>query len=332
MNIAREVLVLQPSAEVIVHTRQASPGEFLDPRVRVVVDEGTPATSWNGVLASVRPAVAIYDTMLPNLDEPVTRGTRCALVLRARRAEAHDSLDGHPFLDRVDLVIVPHTEAEFGRTLPGSIADRSVFVGPIVRAPDPTVHDRLRDDYDLHGAFTVVSTAGGGGFAETAVPFYAAAVCAHRALAGADLGRQLRHILVLGPNADPGHVVAPRPGLTVVRSDPRLIDLMAIADLVISEAGYNTAQELRRVGTPAVLVPGTRRLDDQHERAAAMETIGIAVAVPAEPAQGVADAVLALALDPHTRSAMRTAAQARPFVTGNRPAAAALVALARQSA
>jgi predicted glycosyltransferase len=326
MNIARDLLELEPEAEVFIHTRQPGYDDFLDERIQVIVDDGSESSSWSALLWRVRPHVAVHDTMLPAAARTLPPGVRCAFVLRARREELHDELDDHPFLRDVDLVIVPHTREDFGRALPTVIEDRAVFVGPIVRAPDPGVSDRLRDVYELRGAFVVVSTAGGGGFEETALPFYDAALRAHRRLRDLQLGRSLRHVLVLGPNSTAD--VEAVDGLTVVRSEPRLIDLLAIADIVVSEAGYNTVQELRLVGTPAVLVPGRRRLDDQEERAAAMETLGIAVVAGPEHPELVADAVVALATDDVRRRTMRAAAQRHPLVSGNREAAAHVLALA----
>jgi UDP-N-acetylglucosamine:LPS N-acetylglucosamine transferase len=46
-----------------------------------------------------------------------------------------------------------------------------------------------------------------------------------------------------------------------------LPDLIAAADLVICQAGYNTLGEVQAAGTPAIVVPAQRGLDDQNARA-----------------------------------------------------------------
>ncbi len=113
----------------------------------------------------------------------------------------------------------------------------------------------------------------------------------HRRIAGA-LPR-LRHIVVKGPNY--GKPLEALPGMSVVDTEPQLVDLLAASDLVIAEGGYNTVNEIRVTRTPAIFLPSSRGKDDQEERVRELERRGLG-RVFAEPADahGVAEAILAL--------------------------------------
>ncbi|WP_088289893.1 glycosyltransferase [Kineosporia sp. A_224] len=321
LNIAREVLALRPDARVVMHTRNASAPTFCPDGVTCVVDADDPVTGWRRTLAGLAPDVVVYDTMAPaDPDaEPVPPGARVVHVLRKMVPEEHDRILASGFLERCDAVVVPHTEAEFGLPLPERVRLRTVFAGTISRRPEPAGIEAVRARYAVRpGVPLLVSTAGGGGFADTAVPFFAAVRATH-----AELVRRLRpdgvqHVVVLGPNY--AGEVPDLPGAHVVSVEPRLVDLFAIADLVLSEAGYNSVSELRLLGVPAVFVPGRRRLDDQAERALELARAGSAVVLDPAPttvATGVAD----LLTDPDLMARMRRTALATRLVPGNRAAA-----------
>jgi UDP-N-acetylglucosamine--N-acetylmuramyl-(pentapeptide) pyrophosphoryl-undecaprenol N-acetylglucosamine transferase len=147
------------------------------------------------------------------------------------------------------------------------------------------------------------------------VPFFAAVGAVHHRLRQ-QLGEGFQHVVVLGPNY--GGPLPVMPGAHVTRVEPQLVNLFAVADLVLSEAGYNSVSELRLLGVPAVFVPGRRRLDDQAERVTALARAGSArVAAP----DAVAAEVTALLTDPARLAAMRGEARRSRLVPGNRVAA-----------
>ena len=321
LNIAREVLTLRPDARVVMHTRNGSAPLFCPAGVTCVVDEDDPGRGWHDVLRDSRPDVVVYDTMTPaDPDgEPVPAGSRTVLVLRRMVDAEHDRLVAGGFLDRCDAVVVPHTEAEFGHPLPADVRTRTVFAGTITRRPDPEGVAAVRQAYTVRPEVPLlVSTAGGGGFSDTAVPFFAAVGAVHARLLSRLGPDGFGHVVVLGPNySGPAPEL---PGAHVVGVEPRLVDLFALADLVLSEAGYNSVSELRLQGVPAVFVPGRRRLDDQSARALELASSGAAVVLPPEPHR-VATAVAELLADPAAMTAMRRQALAGRLVPGNRAAA-----------
>ncbi len=166
---------------------------------------------------------------------------------------------------------------------------------------------------------------GGGGFADSAW-LYEAVVAAHTELRNRIPG--LRHLVVRGPlaaGARPMDVA----GMTIVDADADLVHLLALSALVVAEAGYNTVQEIRQIGVPAVLVPGPRRYDDQSARAHSLEVLGVARVVQRTSRQAAAAAIVALACDSAALARMRHRAGALRPTPGNDDAAVALLAAAR---
>ncbi|WP_078916706.1 glycosyltransferase [Streptomyces viridochromogenes] len=114
----------------------------------------------------------------------------------------------------------------------------------------------------------VLVTSGGGGH-DDAESFLNAAItgiarmCADRAL-------RATVRVVTGPYFRGGVALEPNPYVSLrVTSyvDPHH-SLYADTDVIVSQGGYNTVQELKLAGVPAVAVAGERMLDDQHARLA----------------------------------------------------------------
>lgn len=281
-------------------------------------------TDWLDVVAAHRPEVVVYDTVLP--EDPragLLPGTRVAFVARRRAEDRRAELRTHPGLGAIDLVVVPHAPHELpdDDALPRSLAPVTHVVGPIVRRPDPSVGAELARRVAASPGPLVVSTAGGGGFGEETARFVRIVARAHVAMRARR--PDLRHVVVLGPNhgGDTERLRA-LPGITVVAACPHLIELLAVCDLAITEAGYNTINELRLCATPAVVVPARRGLDDQFERAAALAEIGAASVVGAhDTAETAAELAVRLLDGPGARAAQRTAHTRHPVEPGNDRAA-----------
>jgi len=327
LNIAREVRALDPSADVRFYTRGPAAPALVGGEFPCVVERDAGALdAWDRLVADHRPDVVVDDTLLRDEGGALPDGVRRAYVMRRSRDERHAAIVASDLLARVDVVIVPHTEAEFGHLLPEALRARSVFAGPIIRRPTAAGAQRLRARYGApDGAFLLVSTAGGGGFSDTAARLFAIAAAAHRRLTGRIAG--LRHVVVRGPNFT-GEIEA-APGMTVVEFEPEMVELLAGADLVLAEGGYNTVNELRLARTPAVFVPGARAYDDQEERAAALAARGSAAIVDGADPERAAAAIAAIAGSPERLAHMRACAARDTLRTGNRAAAAAILGCAR---
>ncbi|MYU12639.1 hypothetical protein GTZ78_18530 [Streptomyces sp. SID8361] len=112
----------------------------------------------------------------------------------------------------------------------------------------------------------ILVTSGGGGH-EDAEPFLNSAIsgivrmCVERAT-------QATIRVVTGPYFRGSIAVEPNPYVSLrVTSyvDPHH-SLYADTDVIVSQGGYNTVQELKLAGVPAIAVAGERMLDDQYAR------------------------------------------------------------------
>jgi hypothetical protein len=328
LNIARELRALRPGARILFFVRTPPPAALWDSRFEYRVEgEAAGYRNWADATRAFAADVVVYDTTLPDAWQEEYGHASRAYILRKWREERLAEAFEHPLLGLMDAVIVPHAEHECG-WVPGWLAGRTSFVGPIVRMPDPAGQARLRSRYALlPGNFVLVSTCGGGGFAAQAERFFRAVWQVHAALAAA-LPR-LRHIVVKGPNfAQP---LEPLPGMELVDAEPDLVNLLAIAQLVIAEGGYNTVNEIRAVGTPAVFLPSRRSKDDQEERVLALERRGLARVYREAEHDRAPAGVCALCAGGGALAAMRERYAAEPLQTGNRRAAERIAELAAWS-
>lgn len=334
LNIARELRALAADCEVLFYLRsEPAAGMWPDGIGHVVESDPDRLAHWPQVLADFRPDVVLYDTMLPgNAEvEPVAAGARYAYVMRRCLADEQQAVFRNPFLERMSLILVPHSEAQFGYRLPRRFAERARFVGPIVRRPDPAAQVALRSRYALRaGDFVVTSTVGGGGFAAQAEAFFAAVFDAHGRLHGRLPG--LRHIVVKGPHH--GGRLDALPGMTLVDFEPDMVNLLAVSDLAVAEGGYNTVNEVCITRTPAIFMPSPRGKDDQEQRVRDLEARGLAAVLMPPHGGALAGHIAGFHAAPALLAAMRRRYQAEfgefgEFgEVGNRAAAEALLALA----
>ncbi|HWO18735.1 MAG TPA: glycosyltransferase [Kofleriaceae bacterium] len=270
------------------------------------------------------PDLVVFDTHAPMrvVHRLAALGARCVLVLRELRPEVLRAFvtSGAPLA--FDRIVVPHEPGELPLEALGEAP--AVLAGPIVRVPAP---DPDAPDPGAPGAGPlVVAVAGGGGHPLDARRYLRAVVDAHL-LARARVPA-LETILVTGPYAAPLPHTDGLPGLTIHASLPELGPLLARAQLVVSQAGYNVIAELRALAAPAVLVPGHRKAEDQRARARRLVRAGAAVLARPE-ARHLADRIERLLLEPGALEAMRRAHRAWPLVPQNRAAAEAVLRPAR---
>ncbi len=219
------------------------------------------------------------------------RNCRIVVVKRKLRARVAKQLAADSAAALVDAWLVPHDESEFKQgEIPERLLRRCHFSGPVVRGANLSRVAELRARYLGEGKKLVLVTAGGGGWPQA----QRIVRRAHQAVASLLAKRpELRAVVVWGP-LNPTGFPPEADGLRVLRDEPEMPELMAAADVIVSNAGYNTVGELLRSGTPGVVVPVTETgRDDQEERALAAQAQGRVVVSADEPAQ-IADRVAAL--------------------------------------
>lgn len=325
LNLAGAIRALAPGAEIAFHVSNPGAASCCPSSFRCLVDDGAAgATTWAEAVRAVDPHIAVFDTVLKREDVAATTSRR-VFVLRKQHEATHADLLAGGALAAMDLIVVPHVEAEFEGPLPSPLRERTAFVGPIVRLPDAEVMHALRRKYAIaDGDFVLTSTAGGGGFAETATRLFDTVWQAHARLS--PLIARLRHIVVLGPQNSMS--VTGLPGMTVVQCEPEMVSLLALSSLVVAEGGYNTVNEIRAVKTPAIFIPGARTYDDQEERVRPLERLGFARVLTGLP-RSMAKDIVAIATSPYILDSMRRCYGADRLEAGNRAAAERILELAR---
>lgn len=315
LNIAHALRDCDPSLRSVIYTRGSAAIDLVGDAFPLVIEtDPDHLASWPGLVARELPDAVVDDTQLPDDDlPPGGEHARRIYVMRRSREERHASVVDNPAVQASDLVLIPHDPDEFGYQLDEPLLSRAVFAGPIIRRPPADAVARLRAYYG--GGFLLVSTVGGGGFEDTAEHLFSLALEAESRLRG-DMA-DLVHVAVRGPNyrgAIPAAV-----GRVVVDFEPEMTALLAAADLVVAEGGYNTVNEIRLVATPTAFVPGVRRWDDQQRRVAELAAAGCAV---------VADdaaTIVALAINGERRVAIRHSLEASRPTPGNEVAAEAIL-------
>ncbi|HOX43088.1 MAG TPA: glycosyltransferase [Myxococcota bacterium] len=242
------------------------------------------------LLGGWRPELAVVDHVVDlALFQALRRlGCRVWVVLRRMRPAPMRALLRAPAASLVEAWLLPHAPDELpGMDLPRSFRRRCHHLGPLAR---PIDLDRVEVLRRASPHPLLLAALGGGGAAEARS---LAGVCIeaferlHRARP--DLAARL----VCGP-LFPGPLPAGGPGLEVLSHEPELAEWMAAADVVITQAGYNSVQELLSSGTPGLLLPiASPGRDDQTARAAEVAALGRARVVAAEP-EALASALLAV--------------------------------------
>ena len=218
---------------------------------------------------------------------------------------------------RYHLVLV-HSDPEvvpFGSSFPhaAQIGDRLAYTGYVAQAPGPDEGEAGRNE--------IVVSAGGGRVGHALL---------HTAIAARPLSAHSRRgwRVLVGPDLPESGLSRLReeapPGVRIERNRRDFPHLLARCHASISQAGYNTATDILRAGTRAVLVPyadsGER---EQTLRAEVLEARGFATVLPPDR---LAPESLAAALDA-TADLPRPHGQ-RIRLDGARHAASLLLALA----
>lgn len=336
LNIAVALRQICPQARIDFHLRTA-PGagfwpEDLGLTVEDPADPAHPVRGWRATVERLDPDVIVFDTLLPDPHEVASDRAALAFVMRECLPEEQRALHAHPLMARIGCFIVPHEAADYG-PVPEALAARTHCVGTIRRSTSTAAQQALRQRLGLAAdAFVLTSTVGGGGFAAQADRFFEVVRTAHRRLqpAFATFDRPVAHLLIQGPNY--AGTVEPLPGLRVIASEPELVSLLALSDLVIAEGGYNTVNEILDTRTPALFLPSARGKDDQHARVQLLADAGRAQVLEATHPQAgeqLAQAVSTLLAEPRRLAGMRVAAERTPAPRrGNEAAAQLLQALA----
>ena len=223
------------------------------------------------MLNVLEPELVVYDCF-PNIhfaEAVLAAGIKTVICIRkvkdfelyARDPRVRSVLDSDAF------ILVPHAEEEF--PLPETLKSRATYVGTILKTL-PVDPKPLQVRLNLPGKRIVVINAGGGGYPGT-VEFLNLSLRAFAKVKRKH--RNLVALLVPGPLFSGWADLELVSGVRIVPFDPEFTLTCATADLVLSQAGYNSINELARLGTPTICIPAERGFDDQFERARGMAEV-----------------------------------------------------------
>jgi predicted glycosyltransferase len=220
------------------------------------------------IIYTTRPDLVIYDC-LPSIHfihSVIRFGIKTVLCIRKVKDFEAYARDYRVVrvLESAASFLIPHWQDEF--QLPDSLMSRATYVGPIVR-PLPIDPEPVTVRFNLLEQRIVVISAGGGGGSDTAVFFNFCLSAFQQARTQMD---SLAALLITGPLFTNWGELNLLPTTRVIPFAPDFPAVCATADLVVSQAGYNSLNELAALGTPTICIPAKRGFDDQFDRARSM--------------------------------------------------------------
>jgi predicted glycosyltransferase len=210
------------------------------------------------ILDRLKPHVVVFDCfpLRPLAYAAIARGIPIVLCLREMKDTGRYFAEYGLPENAIRTIIVPHLPREMG--LPEGLRRKVIFVGTILRRA--RIHPALIPE---EGRPHVVICGGGGGNPGTP-KFYDLVL---QAITGARASRRLDATLIAGPLFQGWTRLKLIDGLRVIPFEPNLPSLLATADLVICQAGYNTLAEVTALGLTTICMPVDNTFDDQFARA-----------------------------------------------------------------
>jgi radical SAM protein with 4Fe4S-binding SPASM domain len=283
-NLIDEIKQISPEADIVCLTNTKLSHLFKDCRTIERSDvlrqnHISQAGQLNEVFDSVfipiveeeRPDIIVFDTFYSvNVCKKYPE-IRKVLILRKYYDNDLNFFFNENCYSLFDLVLIPHEKEEFARVqVPKS--PNILFVGPIVRKDNYVDTDKIKAKYGIsEGDFVVLATAGGGGFADAA-DFVNCCLEAFGAVKKSL--PKVKFIMLTGPFFQQK---IDSTDIKILEFDEDFTSLLAVANLVVSQAGYNSINELAYYRKRAIIIPSKKPNDDQFERAEYAKRFGFEV-------------------------------------------------------
>lgn len=332
-TILRHLRTLRPGVDIAFHLARPDAHVLAPEEFPVLLGDAESPAALLAAIHARRPDVLVFDTFLPAVRPaaeafPDGEPPAIALTLRKVFPERLRPILANPWMDWVQLLLVPHDREEFAPRIEERRHARIVHTGTVVRPSSADQQSAALARCGLApGEPFLLATTGGGGIP---VYFEQFSSCIFRGLQMArrtlPAGTRLpRCVFVTGPlNSAPDPVPD---GVTCVAFEPDLPALMAAARLVIAHTGYNTTEELLASGTPAIFLPMITKYDDGLARARRCASLGTARVVEGLDPVHLGEVLASVLGRPELLGAMRRAFHRIPRPQGAERAAAALDAL-----
>jgi predicted glycosyltransferase len=217
------------------------------------------------IVRTVRPVMVVYDCFPSEsfIDPVIREGIKVALCVR--KVKSIEDYIRDPRVARVlevePQLIIPHEPGDF--LLPDFLLPRAEYVGPIVKHM-PVDPEPVQVRFKLIGKQILVISGGGGGYRDTAAYFNLCLDAFDKLKSRMD---NVVALLITGPLFSQWGDLRLTSDVRIIPFDPAFTSTCATADLVLSQGGYNSINELVLLGTPTICIPAERGFDDQFERA-----------------------------------------------------------------
>ncbi len=220
------------------------------------------------------PDVIVYDAAFPGDVAAYANsiGIKNVFVMRKDKDSHLLSVLSWKLLDKFDYICMPYSKKEFlelGATpkILGALKKRNVqFIGPLVRLPTKAKKTEKN-------GLTIVVAAGGGGWHD-AEELLRSAYDACKKLLTQHPSISCR--IFTGPLFS-GSIQSDDSRIGVEKFSDDFLEILRNADIVVSQAGYSSCNEIVMAKTPAILFPGFRLNEDTLARARRLEEKGIAI-------------------------------------------------------
>ncbi|MBN2422222.1 glycosyltransferase [Candidatus Woesearchaeota archaeon] len=275
-----------------------------------------------------KPDVLIFDTFfsIDIVRNKQLTNIKKVLILRKYEDKEMKVFFNCNFYRDFDLVLAPHERREFENLEKEYSVKLNTldFIGPLVK---DTAFDNSYDDKNNKG-FKILALCGGGGF-DDAEKFVNSCMDIYY-LTNKKI-ENLKFEIIPGPFNKRFENLKNKKetNLKISRYKTNVLNLMNQADLIISQAGYNTSNEIIIAKTPAIIMPLIIDYDDQLERALNLEKSGIAKVVKDYNANAAAEICIELALDRTKLEIMEENFKKIKFHSGNKQAAEKIINLTK---
>lgn len=319
-------LPLHVGATAIYHTLK---GKTVSPLLnKPIVDK---------IIRHFKPDISIFDFYFENdlLEAAKSVGSKLVLILRKQPDHILSKRFEIPgTIQLFDKIIIPEDTTPFDKQqVPKQIKSKVVYTPPIVRRfskIDKKHHKDRQSEilrrYSINKKeTTVTASAGAGGFPDTE-NYYKNVLTAFESLS--KKLSDFHGIIFKGPSYE-GNLQTSCKNIDIWGYEPHLINVLSDSTIAITQAGYNTINEIIVSSIPAIVVPGHRKSDDQFERAKSLADENC-IRLLTET-EGDYSAVLEIEIlellqnNKYKLKELQTNIQAKKFKPGNRKTAKAIL-------